>query len=92
MKLYEPSQTPMLYVIPVSNVRERVPLMPLFLRRNSTPTIQHCFHNLQSSKFPYSSADVAKESGRKGSKAYKVNQWLWLFGRGKPRLGGLPVS
>ena len=72
--------------------------MPLFLRGNSTPTIPHCpsLRNLQRSKFPYSCADVgghvAKESGRKGSNDYEVNQWLWRFGRGKPRLGGLSVS
>jgi hypothetical protein len=23
---------------------------------------------------------------------YEVNQWLWKFGRGKPRLGGLTVD
>ncbi len=23
---------------------------------------------------------------------YEVNQWLWQFGRGKPRLGGLSVE
>jgi hypothetical protein len=30
--------------------------------------------------------------GRHGSKVYEVNQWLWKFGRGKPRLGGLTVD
>ena len=66
--------------------------MPLFLSRNSTLTIQHSFHNLQRSKFPYGCADVAKETGRKGSNVYEVNLWLWCFGRGKPRMGGLSVS
>ena len=65
--------------------------MPLFLRRNPTPTIPHCFRSLQRSKFPNGCADVAKESGRKGS-VNEVNQWLWRFGRGKPRLEGLSVS
>ena len=50
-------------------------------------TIQHCFRNLQRSEFPNSFADVAKESGREESNVYEVNQWLWRFGRGKPRLG-----
>ena len=62
VKLCKPSPTPILYVGPVSNVLGRVPLMPLFM-----PTIQHCSHNLQRSKFPYCCADVAKESGRIGS-------------------------
>jgi hypothetical protein len=30
--------------------------------------------------------------GRRGSNAYEVNPWLWQFGRGKPRLGGLSVE
>ena len=89
VKLYEPSPTPILYVRPVSNVLGLLPLMPMFLSGNSMQTIQHCLSNLQRSKFPYSCADVAKESGRKGSSGYEVNQWLWRFGRGKPRLGDL---
>ena len=67
VKLYGPSPTPILYVGPVSNVLGRVPLMLFFLRRNSMPTIPHCFRNVQRSKFPYGCAAVAKKSGRKGS-------------------------
>ena len=67
-------------------------LMPLFLRGNSTQTTQHFFRILQSIKFPYCCADVAKESGWKGNNVYDVNQWLWHFERGKPRLGVLSVS
>ena len=40
-KLYEPSPTPCLYVAPAANMVGRVPLMPLFLAGNSTPTIPH---------------------------------------------------
>ncbi len=29
---------------------------------------------------------------RRGSNVYEVNPWLWQFGRGKPRLGGLTVE
>ena len=43
VKLYEPSLTPIVNDSPVSNVLGRVPLMPLILRGNSTPIIQHCF-------------------------------------------------
>ena len=39
-----------------------------------------------------SAADVANEPGRKGSNVYEINQWLWQFGLGKPRLGGLSVA
>ncbi len=36
--------------------------------------------------------DAAAENGRRGSNVYEVNTWLWQFGRGKPRLGGLTVE
>ena len=91
-KCYDPSPTPILYVGPISNVLGRVPLMPLFLHSNSTPTIPHELRHLQRSKFPHGCADAADESGRKGSNVYDVNQWMWEFGRGKPRLGGLSVT
>ena len=37
-------------------------------------------------------ADAAAAAGRRGSNVCEVNQWLWQFGRGKPRLGGLSVE
>jgi hypothetical protein len=37
-------------------------------------------------------ADSAVVDGRRGSNVYEVNPWLWRFGRGKPRLGGLTVQ
>ena len=43
IKLYEPSPTPCLYVAPAENMVGRVPLMPLFLAGNATPTIPHLF-------------------------------------------------
>ena len=63
--------------------------MPLFLRGNPTQTTQHCFSNLQRSKFPYGCAKVAnlKKLGRKRSNVYEANEWLWRFGRGRPSLG-----
>jgi hypothetical protein len=39
----------------------------------------------------WSCADAAAVDGRRGSNIYKVNPWLWSFGRGKPRLGGLSI-
>ena len=38
------------------------------------------------------SCDTAAADGRCGSNVYEVNPWLWQFGRGKPRLGGLSVE
>ncbi len=37
-------------------------------------------------------ADAAAEDGRRCSNVYEVNPWLWLFGRGKPRIGGLTIE
>ena len=51
-KYYDPSPTPILYVGPIANMLGRVPLMPLFLHGNSTPTIPHRLRHLQRSKFP----------------------------------------
>ncbi len=34
-------------------------------------------------------SDSAAADGRRGSNVYEVNPWLWQFGRGKQRLGGL---
>jgi hypothetical protein len=91
-KLYEPSPTPILFVAPLNNVLGRVPLFPLFLDGNATPTIPHHLRHLKASAFPHGAADAAKPEGRRGSNAYEVNTWLWQFGRGRERLGGLSVS
>ncbi len=37
-------------------------------------------------------ADTAAEDGRRCSNVYEVNPWLWRFGRGKPRIGGLTIE
>ncbi len=37
-------------------------------------------------------ADAAAVDDMRGSNVYEVNQWLWQFGRGKPRLVGLSVE
>ncbi len=71
-----------------------IPLIPLFLAGNSTPTIPHKFSKHKGSAFPMGSADTANADGRRGSNlnVYEVNHWLWMFGSGKPRLGGLSVA
>ena len=62
---------------------------PLFLAGNLTPTIPHKYSQHKGSGFPAGSCDTAAGDGRRGSNVYEVNPWLWQFGRGKPRLGGL---
>ena len=92
VKLYEPSPTQCLYVAPAENMRGRVPLVPLFLAGNATPTIPHLYSKRKDSGFPAGRADAASVDGRRGSNIYEVNPWLWQYGRGKPRLGGLSVE
>ena len=70
----------------------RVPLIPCFLAGNSTPTIPHKFSKCRDSGFPFSCAESAAVDERLGSNMHEVNPWLWQFGRGKPRLGGLTVE
>ena len=91
-KLYELFPTPCLYVAPAANMVGRVPLIPLFLAGNSTPTIPHQYSQHKRSGFPVGSCDTAAADGRRGSNVYEVNPWLWQFGWGKPRLGGLSVE
>ncbi len=90
IKLYEPPPIPCLYVADVQNMVGRVPLIPLFLAGNSTPTIPHMFSKLKDSGFPYGCADAAATDGRLGSNVYEVNPWQ--FWRDKPRLGGLTIE
>ena len=92
IKLYKPSPTQCLYVALVENMVGRVPLMPLFLAGNATPTIPHMYSKHRDSGFPMGCANTAVVDGRRGSNVFEVNQWLWQFGRGKPRLGGLSVE
>jgi hypothetical protein len=94
IKLYEPSPTPgpCLYVAPAENMAGRVPLIPCFLAGNSTPRIPHKFIKRKDSGFPFGCADTAAADGRRGSNVYEVNPWLWQFGHGKTRLGGLTVK
>ena len=91
-KLYEQSPTPIQYVAPCDLMLGRVPLFPLFLKGNSTPTIPHKLRHLKGSAFQFGNADAAAADGRRGSNVYEVNPWLWQFGRGRPRIGGLSVS
>ena len=89
---YEPTPTPTLYVGQVSNALSRVQLMPLFLLGNATPTIPYELRKYQRNRFPYGRTDTAQESCRRGCNVYELNAWLWHFGRGKPRVGGLSVA
>ena len=67
-------------------------MKPCFLDGNATPTIPHKYSKNKQSCFPAGCADSAAEDGRRGSNVYEVNTWLWQFGRGKSRLGGLTIE
>ncbi len=67
LKLYEPGPIPCLYVAPLDHMVGRVPLFPLFLAGNSTPTIPHKFSKHKASGFPMGCADSASSDGRCGS-------------------------
>ena len=92
IKLYEPSPTPCLYVAKAENMVGRIPLIPCFLDGNATPTIPHKYSKKKSAYFPDGCVEAAVEDGRRGSNVYEVNTWLWQFGRGKPRIGGLTIE
>jgi hypothetical protein len=44
------------------------------------------------SGFPYGCADADPTDGLRGSNVYEVNPWLWQFGLGKSRLGGMTIK
>ena len=95
VKLYEPSPTPCLHVAPAENMVGRIPLMPCHLNGNTTPTIPHRYSKNKASCFPAGCADAAAEDVAGAvvtSTRSTVNPWLWQFGRGKPRIGGLTIK
>ncbi len=62
--------------------------MPCFFYGNATPTIPHKYNKNKASCFPSGCADAAADDGN----VYEVNPWLWQFGRGNPRIGGLTIE
>ena len=92
IKLYEPSPTPILYVGPCDLMLGRVPLFPLFLKGNATPTIPHKLRHLKGSAFQFGTADTAAADARRGATCTRSSRGCGQTGRGKPRIGGLSVS
>jgi hypothetical protein len=82
--LYEraSSQLPTLYVCPVENVLGRVPLIQCFLSGNKNNTIQHSLrHHVPDT----AAADSKPYYSWTGSLLFKVNIWMWNYGRAFPR-------
>jgi hypothetical protein len=98
IKLYEPSPTPCLYVAMAENMVGRVPLIPLFLEGNSTPSCRQRSLTCSASARIRAFRTVAltlllqTEGGAAMFMRSTVNPWLWQFGRGKPRLGDLETT
>jgi hypothetical protein len=92
IKLYEPFPKPCLYVAPAENMVGRVPLIPCVFWLVTPLQQSHMFSKRKDSGFPFSCADTTAADGKRGSNVYEVNPWLWQFGRGKTRLGGLTVK
>ncbi len=76
LKLYKPSPIPCLYVAPVANMVGRVPLLPLYLAGNTTPTIPHKFSKHKGSGFPMGCTNTAAVDGRRGTNVYEaIRTW-----------------
>lgn len=84
---FEAKETkPICYVGPISNILGRAPLMPCYLDGNPTPTIPHSFSHLRHPK--YKALGIfpdSKPGSGNGSKLYRLNMFLWSFGRSLPR-------
>jgi hypothetical protein len=79
--LYEPSPVPCVYVGFIKHTLCRVPLMPCFLHGNETPTIPISYR-AKKNLFPHGRVDGPRTPG---SKVYEVNQFLWQYGKGRPK-------
>lgn len=80
---YEPMPEPFLYVDHISHAQCRVPLTPVFMQGNKTPTIPSKFARQKNQLFQYGQADTPR---KEGSKLYEVNHFIWNFGRPKARI------
>jgi hypothetical protein len=67
-------------------------ISPCFLDGNTTSTIPHKYAPRQKQAFEFGCADGSGQGSRRGSHVYKINTWLWNFGRSQPRIGGLSVA
>ena len=85
---------PICYVVPISNILGRAPLMPCYLNGNPTPTIPHTFANLRNQRYKVRGIfpDTKLGSGNTGSKLFRLNIFIWSMGRSLPRLGGAENS
>ncbi len=74
---------PCLYICPVANVLGRAPIIPCFIGGNRHPTIPFRFKDDR--RIGHGSANTQRDRDN-GSRLYKVNIWMWRYGRGRPRM------
>jgi len=72
---------PSLYLCPVKNILNRVPLTPCFIGGSLHNTIPYSFRR---EDLGGAVADTREGSGN-GSRLYEVNVWLWRYGRPQER-------
>ncbi len=65
----------------MENVLGRVPLMPCYLKGNLHNTIPHSLLHA----VPAGAAADSRPDSRTGSRLFKVNIWMWRYGRAFPR-------
>jgi hypothetical protein len=82
LMVYDPSPVPILYVDHIENALCRVPLIPCFIEGNATPTIPASFKKKRASLFPHGEADTASNPG---SRLFEINEFMWNYGRLRPR-------
>ncbi len=73
-------------------VQDTIVVAPPYPSSTASQKIPHKFSKHRGSLFPMGCTDTATSDGRRGNNVYEVNTWLWNFGSGKPRLGGLTVE
>jgi hypothetical protein len=89
---YDPSPVPVLYVGHIKHALCRVPLMPVFLNGNDTPTIPSNRDIIlkKTLEYPYGRYDTFTGRGASkakvlGSRLYEINFFLWQYAKGTKR-------
>ncbi len=84
--LYQPAPQPIVYIIPVTDILGRLPLVPY----GEHGTIPYDWHNL-ARYYPGGEFDRQNSPGS-GSKFYNINSWAILWPSDHPRDFRVPTS
>jgi hypothetical protein len=75
-----------LYICPVANLLGRAPFIPCVIGGNSHPTITYRFKDDR--RIGHACADTQRDRGN-GNRLYKVDIWMWLYGRDRSRMASV---